>query len=63
MLSLHGLICCSNTFIQAVSVFVLDTPMVQGPSRSVAGALGMVPMSLCMEAYIKAIEDTSLNGA
>lgn len=41
----------------------IDTPMIQGAARNVAGALGMVPMSFCVEAYIRAIQETSLNGA
>ena len=36
--------------------------MVTGPSKTVAMALGMVPMSRCIEAYIRLIEDDSLDG-
>ena len=36
--------------------------MVTGPSKRVALALGMVSMSRCIEAYIRLIEDDSLDG-
>lgn len=41
---------------------MLDTPMVSGPSKDVATALGMVPMSRCVSAYMHVIEDETLNG-
>lgn len=40
----------------------VDTPMVSGPSKDVATALGMVPMSRCVSAYMHVIEDETLNG-
>lgn len=45
-----------------VALYMLDTPMVSGPSKDVATALGMVPMSRCVNAYIHVIENEALNG-
>ncbi|KAL1932528.1 hypothetical protein VTP01DRAFT_8206 [Rhizomucor pusillus] len=70
--SKHGIIGLTRSYgslfrstdirVNVVAPHFVDTPMIQGAARNVAGALGMVPMSFCVEAYIRAIQETSLNG-
>ncbi|ORZ01094.1 hypothetical protein BCR43DRAFT_469545 [Syncephalastrum racemosum] len=48
--------------VNCVAPHFVDTPMVSGQSRKVASALGMVPMTRCIEAYMQAIQDKTLNG-
>ncbi|CDH50541.1 predicted protein [Lichtheimia corymbifera JMRC:FSU:9682] len=52
----------TNIRVNAVAPHFVDTPMVSGPSKDVATALGMVPMSRCVSAYMHVIEDETLNG-
>ncbi|KAI7859800.1 hypothetical protein BDC45DRAFT_161862 [Circinella umbellata] len=70
--SKHGIIGLTKSYgtlfrstgirVNAVAPHFVDTPMVTGPSKRVALALGMVSMSRCIEAYIRLIEDDSLDG-
>ncbi|KAG2226192.1 hypothetical protein INT45_003337 [Circinella minor] len=70
--SKHGIIGLTKSYgtlfrstgirVNAVAPHFVDTPMVTGPSKTVAMALGMVPMSRCIEAYMRLIEDDSLDG-
>ncbi|KAG0164197.1 hypothetical protein DFQ30_010309 [Apophysomyces sp. BC1015] len=39
-----------------------ETPLVPSESKRVANALGLVPMSRCVDAYLRIIEDETLNG-
>ncbi|KAG2190518.1 hypothetical protein INT46_009584 [Mucor plumbeus] len=41
---------------------LLQTPLLPGESVKVASAFGMVPMKSCIDAYLYAIADDSLNG-
>ncbi|KAI9492384.1 hypothetical protein BDB00DRAFT_939702 [Zychaea mexicana] len=70
--SKHGIIGLTKSYgtlfrstgirVNAMAPHFVDTPMVTGPSKQVASALGMVSMSRCIDAYIRVIEDDSLDG-
>ncbi|KAI9255707.1 hypothetical protein BDA99DRAFT_517445 [Phascolomyces articulosus] len=70
--SKHGIIGLSKSYgtlfrstgirVNVVAPHFVDTPMVTGPSKAVAKALGMVPMSRCIDAYIQLIENDLLEG-